>query len=132
MGVSRLLLDTHAFVWAVTAPHRLGTAARASIQDPTSELYLSSASVWEMATKYGTGRFPEAAPLVSTFASVCERLRVATLPITAAHALRTGEFQWSHRDPFDRMLAVQAVLEDLVLVTSDAKFGTLAGLRTIW
>lgn len=130
--MSGLLLDTHTFVWAASAPDRLGARARRSIEDPTTELWVSAASAWELATKHRIGRFPEAEPLVSGFHDICDRLRARTLPINASHALRAGTFGWDHRDPFDRMLAAQSLLEDLTLVTADTAFSSLGGLRLLW
>lgn len=127
-----LLLDTHALVWAATAPDRLGPAARRAIESPATSLHVSAASAWELATKYRTGRFPEAEALVSGFDDVCDRLRARRLAITARHALRAGGFTWDHRDPFDRMLAAQALLDDLTLVTTDPAFAALPGLRLLW
>lgn len=126
------LLDTHALVWAASAPDRLGPAARRAIEDPTSTLHVSAASAWELATKHRSGRFPDAEPLVSGFDAVCDRLRAGIVAITHRHALRAGGFPWSHRDPFDRMLAAQAMLDDLTLVTADPAFGELPGLRVLW
>lgn len=127
-----LLLDTHALVWAATAPDRLGVAARRAIESPTSSLHVSAASAWELTTKYRTGRFPEAEALVSGFDDVCNRLRARPVAITHRHALRAGGFSWDHRDPFDRMLAAQALLDDLILVTTDATFAALPGIRLLW
>lgn len=127
-----LLLDTHAFVWAASAPGRLGPGARRALEDPTTDLWVSAASAWELATKHRTGRFPEAEALVTSFGGICDRLRARTLSISAHHALRAGGFPWDHRDPFDRMLAAQALLDDLTLVTVDAAFGNLPGLRLLW
>ncbi|MBA2496044.1 MAG: type II toxin-antitoxin system VapC family toxin [Acidimicrobiia bacterium] len=127
-----LLLDTHALVWAAAAPDRLGPAARSAIESPTSTLHVSAASAWELATKYRTGRFPEAEALVSGFDDVCNRLRALPVAITHRHALRAGGFSWDHRDPFDRMLAAQALLDDLILVTTDPAFAALPGIRLLW
>ncbi|MEM9606926.1 MAG: type II toxin-antitoxin system VapC family toxin [Actinomycetota bacterium] len=128
----RLLLDTHAMVWAATQPDRLGDVARNAIEEPTNVVLVSAASAWELSTKFRLGRFPEAEPLVAQYQLVVEQLRAENLPIEAAHALRAGSLVWSHRDPFDRMLAAQALLSDAVLVTRDRAFAELGGLRLVW
>jgi PIN domain nuclease of toxin-antitoxin system len=130
--VTALLLDTHALVWAIAAPDRLGRRARAAIEHPRSDLVVSAASAWELATKVRLGRFPEAEPIVAQFDECVERLRARHLPITSRHAMRSGGLRWDHRDPFDRMLAAQALLEHATLVTTDAAFTDLGGLELLW
>ena len=126
------LLDTHAFVWAVTNPDRLGVDGLARISDPTSELYVSAATAWELATKVRLGKFPAAEPLVAQYGRIVEQLGAIHLPISHAHSLRSGSLTWGHRDPFDRMLAAQAMLEHHCLITKDREFSALAGLETVW
>lgn len=131
MGVT-YLLDTHAFVWAVTNPARLGDDGVARISDPTSELFVSAATAWELATKVRLGKFPEAEPLVAQYDRLVQRLGAAHLSIDHGHSLRAGGLMWEHRDPFDRVLAAQAMLERHCLVTKDLEFSTLGGLEIIW
>lgn len=126
------LLDTHAFVWAISDPDRLGVHARKLIEDPSTRLLVSAASAWELGTKTRLGRFPEAEPIVAQYFSVAEALGAAHLPVDAAHALRAGGLRWDHRDPFDRMLAAQATIEHAILVTRDAAFAAIAGLDLVW
>ena len=130
--MSTVLLDTHAFVWAVTAPERLGRTARARVEDPATTLLVSAASAWELSTKVRLGRFPEAEPLVAQYVALVDDLGAAHLSIDATHALRAGSLPWSHRDPFDRVLAAQALLEHLPLVTRDAAFREFGALDVVW
>jgi PIN domain nuclease of toxin-antitoxin system len=130
--VTRLLLDTHAFVWAVSQPERLGEAARQSITDPSTELLVSAATAWELATKVHLGRFPSAEVIVAQYDEVVRQLGALHLDITSRHALRSGGLRWAHRDPFDRMLAAQALLEQATLVTVDRVFLDLGGLTVVW
>lgn len=131
MGVS-CLLDTHAFVWAVSDPGRLGERSRALITEPTNQLFVSAATAWELATKVRLGKFVEAEPLVAQYDELVDRLGAAHLPISHRHSLRSGGLNWNHRDPFDRMLAAQAMLEHLRLVSRDRAFTELAGLDATW
>ena len=126
------LLDTHALAWAVSAPDRLSRPARAAIEDPAVHLLVSAASAWELATKVRLDRFPEAEPLVAQYTSLVAELGAEPLSMTDRHALRAGGLNWAHRDPFDRMLAAQALYEHATLVTRDGAFGELAGLDTLW
>ena len=78
------------------------------------------------------GKFPEAEPLAAQYEQLVERLGATHLPISPVHALRSGGLNWEHRDPFDRMLAAQAMLEHQRLVTRDQAFADLVGLDTAW
>lgn len=127
-----LLLDTHTFVWAISAPDRLGAAARAHVEDPGNRLLVSAATAWELATKTRLGRFAEAEPIVAQYRGLVAELGAQELAVTSTHALRAGGLRWDHRDPFDRMLAAQALLEHATLVTRDVAFADLGGLAVTW
>lgn len=116
----RLLLDTHAFVWAVATPDELTSRVRGLIGDPTNEVFVSAASAWEIATKHRLGKFPQAETIIRGFSFAIERLRSSELAIGVEHALTAGDFDQPHRDPFDRMLAAQAVVEGATLMSRDA------------
>jgi PIN domain nuclease of toxin-antitoxin system len=130
--VTDLLLDTHAFVWAISNPGRLGDAARAGVEDPVNRLFVSAATAWELATKTRLGRFPAAEPIVAQYRELVAALGAQELAVTSAHALRAGGLRWDHRDPFDRMLAAQASLEHATLVTRDGAFAALPGIDVVW
>jgi PIN domain nuclease of toxin-antitoxin system len=85
-----------------------------------------------MSIKHAKGKLPEAGPLLSNYDASIRRLRAEFLPITHIHGLLAGEIRWSHRDPFDRMLAAQAMLENARLVSLDRVFDTLPGLQRLW
>lgn len=126
------LLDTHVLLWSLAQPEALSSEARAVIQDRSQQLYVSAASAWEIATKRRLGKLPQADALVAGYERNLERLTAYELPVTSSHALLAGQLDWSHRDPFDRMVAAQAMLEGFTLVTKDAAFTTLPGVRTLW
>lgn len=128
----RYLLDTHAVLWALTDPTSLGVDAAAVVRDSRQVLVVSAATAWEIATKQRLGRLPRADVLVTGYARHLRRLRAEPLPITDDHALLAGHLDWEHRDPFDRMLAAQAMTESLTLVTKDAAFSDVPGVRTLW
>jgi PIN domain nuclease of toxin-antitoxin system len=128
----RLLLDTHVLLWAWRDPARLSTTARELIEDASVELLVSAASAWEIATKHRLGKLPDASPIVLSYTRNLDRLGAHELPISSRHALAAGDLGWEHRDPFDRMLAAQSILDGLPLVTSDAAFGSLGGLHRVW
>jgi PIN domain nuclease of toxin-antitoxin system len=121
----KLLLDTHAFLWFVAGDERLGRKARRVIEDDGAELYLSAASVWEMAIKSSLGRLTLPAPLTDYLTEkVADGFRI--LPVEWPHAL-----PFHHRDPFDRLLVAQALIEDLTVVTCDAAFRAY-GATVLW
>lgn len=127
-----LLLDTHAYVWMVSAPDKLSDRAREALTDRGHPLLVSAATAWEMAIKHRSGRWPEVEPLLASHLSVLERLGATSLPISAEHAVRAGGLGWDHQDPFDRVLAAQALTCGATLVTRDRAFADLGGLVTLW
>jgi PIN domain nuclease of toxin-antitoxin system len=115
----RLLLDTHAWLWMIARPERLSAEARARLEDPGNELFLSAASAWEISIKYRLGKLELPEPPERLVPSRLARDGVIPLPVTVDHALRVAALPDLHRDPFDRLLVAQAQLEGLVLVTAD-------------
>ena len=111
----RLLVDTHVFLWWRGDDPRLGKAERQAIRDGQNDVFLSAASIWEIAIKHFLGRLeiPEPASAAAV------RLGFEQLAISFAHAEATALLPRLHRDPFDRMLVAQARAEGLTLVTSD-------------
>lgn len=114
----RLLLDTHVLLWAVAASRRLPKAARALIQDHENEVFYSAASVWEISIKAGLRRSDFRID-VEQFHAALPQVGFSELAVRAAHAVAVSRLPALHRDPFDRMLVAQALLEPLVLVTND-------------
>ena len=117
----KLLLDTHVWLWWNTEPERLSVVARRRIENPRNDVFLSAASVWEMAIKRQIGklRFPE--PVISYVTRRLQNDKVTPLPVSIAHAAAVETLELLHRDPFDRLLLVQARHEGLRLLTTDDK-----------
>jgi PIN domain nuclease of toxin-antitoxin system len=115
----RLLLDTHVFLWYISADSRLPAAFRDAIRDPASEAYLSVASVWEAVIKYTLGKLP--LPEVPAEYLPRQRVahRIATLPVEEAALSHLASLPPLHRDPFDRLLIAQSLYHGLTLVTID-------------
>jgi PIN domain nuclease of toxin-antitoxin system len=127
----KVLLDTHAFVWSLTAPERLSEAAIGAIADNGNAVFVSSATAWELAIKYRLGKLPQAEALLDDFEQHASDLSADILFMSHRHAIQAGLFDADHRDPFDRMLAAQARCEDLVLISRDAAFGQF-DVRVVW
>ena len=127
----RLLLDTHAILWWLSADASLSRAARAAIADPSNTILVSAASAWEIATKMRLGRLPGAAGLVADFAGFMLREGFTSLGITLEHALRAGLLPRPLKDPFDRILIAQAQAENIPLVTTESVFEAY-GVRRVW
>jgi PIN domain nuclease of toxin-antitoxin system len=126
----RLLLDTHALLWWFQ-DSRLSIPAKRAIADPDNDVFVSSASAWEIASKQRAGKLLDAPAADRFFAAVANDPRYQQLPITVPHALLAGSFPYTHRDPFDRMLCAQAQIEGLTLVTIDPLLAGF-GIPTLW
>lgn len=117
----KLLLDTHVWLWWNTEPERLAPGFVRQIENPRNEVFLSAASIWEMAIKRGLGRLPVPEPVATYVARRLESDAVAALPVSAAHAAGVEALEPLHRDPFDRLLIVQARHDGLRLLTVDER-----------
>jgi len=112
----RLLLDTHVLLWWLDG-HPMSDAAMTAIADPTNEVFISAATVWEISIKSEKGKLR----INDGFMQILNENAFLMLPITWGHALNAGSLHLHHRDPFDRMLVAQAQGESLTLVTRDEK-----------
>ena len=118
-----LLLDTHVFLWAIDNHPTLSEKARKAIVDGNNIVFVSAATAWEIAIKRGIGKLK--APK-GDYLQELELHRFTPLDITTEHALAVEELPLHHKDPFDRILIVQAQVEKLTLVTRDEKIKTYA------
>lgn len=122
----KLLLDTHLLLWAATTPERLSAQARGLIESADSELLFSAASLWEVAIKAGLGR--------ADFQVDARLLRrglldngYVELPVGSDHAVAVAALPPIHKDPFDRLLVAQAMVEGVTLLTADDRVAQYPG-----
>lgn len=127
----RVLLDTHALFWWLYFPDLLPPKVRTMLADPDVTVFASAVSAYEMSYKHHRGRWPEVAPLVVAFEAVVSAEGFDLLPLSVAHAIRAGSYGPEHRDPFDRMIAAQAVVEGLTLMSKDRWLGGM-GAEVVW
>lgn len=127
----RLLLDTHVFLWWVNDAPQLSDAARLAIADTGHTCFLSVASCWEIAIKSSLGKLRLAIP-VERFVSEQLALNGFTLlPISLRHAAKVEKLPFHHRDPFDRLLVAQALIDKLTIVSADSIFSDY-GVKRLW
>lgn len=115
----RLLLDTHVWLWLQAEPERLGPEVLAALEDEANDLILSAASTWEIAIKFALGRLSLPEPPPTYIPSRMRLHGVTGMPVEHSHALAVAELPMHHRDPFDRLLIAQALVEQLTFVTVD-------------
>ncbi len=126
------LLDTHVMLWLLVEPDTVVAATRDVLTDPGNTLLVSAASAMEVATKTRHGKLPEGyAALVQGWPQRVDDLRASELPISSRHALLAGSLAWEHRDPFDRFLVAQAIIENATLVTRDAELIAFTQIATL-
>jgi PIN domain nuclease of toxin-antitoxin system len=118
----KYLLDTHIFIWWLDNSPKLPKAAHDVIADPASALFLSAASVWEIAAKHQLGKLFFPTPLEKTIPEILAHDRITLLPIDLPHLFKFHQLPPHHRDLFDRLLIAQASAESLTLITCDACF----------
>lgn len=118
--MTRFLLDTHVLLWSLYEPARLSDAARAAIENIKNVRLISAVTAWEISTKIRLGKLEVARSLFDSYQDHLVTFQATELPISSRHSLLAGSFDQSHRDPFDRLLAAQALLEGVPLITADA------------
>lgn len=132
MGRAPYLLDTHVLVWALTEPERLSRKSRNALESWDSKLIASAVSAYELTNKRRIGKIKQLEGLLTGYEKHVLALVSNQIAITGQHALEAGRLDWSHRDPFDRLIAAQALVEGFTLITSDPAFSALDGLDILW
>lgn len=117
----RILLDTQCWLWMLMAPERFSEVSRSLLEASENDLYLSAASAWEIAIKYGLGKLTLPGRPAELIPELMSQTAVSPLPVLHSHALRVADLPVHHRDPFDRLLVAQAQLEDLPILTADPR-----------
>lgn len=129
MGVS-YLLDTHVLLWLLGEPARIPERIRSELAKSTNHLIVSAACALEISTKVRLGKL-DAQKLVDTWPEQLTRIGAEELAVTSRHAVLAGSMTWQHRDPFDRLLVAQSMIEGFPLVTSDARIRAESNARVL-
>jgi len=127
----KVLLDTCTVIWATLAPSSLSEQARETIADENNVVLVSAASAWEISTKVRAGKLPGAEKLERDYLEVMEEAGYTQLAIDTASALRAGRLVAEYRDPFDRMIAAQALALDVAVISPDTRLDQF-GVRRMW
>jgi PIN domain nuclease of toxin-antitoxin system len=129
----KILLDTHTFIWWDSDSSQLSPKVYNLIKDEKgeNEVYLSSVSVWEISIKHQIGKLPLNKPLEEIVRIQQDENQFQILPVTLAHALKVGDLPLHHKDPFDRLLVAQAIVEDFTLITKEPILSQYAA-NVIW
>ena len=127
----RILLDTHAFLWFLDDAPELSPRAKEIFINANNILYLSTASIWEMAIKASLGKLTVVRPLSEWLPKQLQINNIATLEPRTEHVLAVESLPFHHRDPFDRLLIAQAKIENISLLSADKKMDAYS-VRRIW
>lgn len=127
----KLLLDTHAFLWFIGGNPRLSPSSREAIEAQENKRFISAASIFEMAIKISLGKLTVELPLEQILAREIDSGSFSLLPIEIRHVAALASLPFHHRDPFDRLLAAQSLVDDLVFLSVDEAFDAY-GVRRLW
>lgn len=127
----RLLVDTHPFLWFAAGDARLSSRARRRIEDPAHDKFLSVASIWEAAVKTSLGKLRLSISLEEVIDEGAVRNGIALLDVRREHAAAVEHLPFHHRDPFDRLLVCQAMVEKMEIVSADASLDAYP-VRRVW
>ena len=125
------MLDTHALIWWLTDDARLGRRADIALRSTDNEVLVSAVSAYEIAQKYRLGKLPEVEALATGFATEIAQEGFVGLAVTIADAQFAGQMENAHRDPFDRLLIAQSLLNGLTVVSNERVFDTF-GVSRLW
>lgn len=114
----KILIDTHIFLWMLSSPEKLNDKRRYELETPANEVFLSAMSIAELMIKDSIGKIRiDFDPM-----KMAEKIRVVILDFSGAHAIGLGQLPLHHRDPFDRMIIAQSIINELPLMSDDSKF----------
>ena len=126
----KALLDTHAFIWWLKDDPNLSPSARQRIIDPETEVFVSAATVWEISTKIRLGKL-DPTPFRDGIETEIHAENFTAISVTPNHAEKAGHLDHKHKDPFDRMLIAQALVEGLVIISNETLFDQF-GVPRLW
>ena len=126
-----LLLDSHAFIWMHEEPHKLSVKVAHEILNSANKIFLSVASVWEIQIKINLGKFNFSDTLENVIAQERRTNNLQILSVNLSHALNLENLPFHHKDPFDRLLISQAIVENMILVSADANFAKYQ-VKLLW
>jgi len=126
------LLDTNVLIWLPSHIERVPPGVLDLLADPATTRVVSAVSAMEIATKYRLGKLPDGYPFVADWSGTISELMATETPLTPAQGLAAGLLDWDHKDPFDRMLAAQALDLKIPLVSADVKMKECPGLTVLW
>lgn len=118
----KYLLDTVVWLWSLDAVERINQAGKEILNSGAEEIYFSAATAWEVAIKAGLGKLKLPAPPHTCVLAFTEKQNLRPLPITALHAVKVYDLAPHHRDPFDRLIIAQAIVEEMIVLTADRNF----------
>ncbi len=127
----RILLDTHAFLWTAVGSAQLSANATNLFLETQNELYLSVASIWEIAIKSSLGKLTFHKPIESYILDLLQENAIQLLNIDFRHVMRVAVLPYHHRDPFDRLLVSQAIEEKIAILSCDVAFDAY-GIERFW
>ena len=128
----KLLLDTHAYIWwGLGDSKRFSMRARKAVEARAATIYVSAVSVYEMTYKHRAGDLPKVGPLIMRLDEDMAERGFLPLPVSLEHGRRAGELADDHGEPFDSLLAAQAIVEDMAIVSNDEKLSAL-GAKRVW
>ena len=127
----KVLLDTHTFLWLESEPAQLSSTARQILANAQNVVLLSYVSLWEIQIKTALGKLQAELPFLERVALAQTKAHLTLLPITIDHLAALGSLPIHHRDPFDRLLIAQAIVENIPLISKDERVGAYP-ITVIW
>ncbi|GAB3247349.1 type II toxin-antitoxin system VapC family toxin [Arthrobacter pigmenti] len=132
MGNTNYLIDSQVLLFAMVNPRRLSPKARKIISNMDESIYASAATTYELAYKFHRGKLPGYDRVFVGYEHHVRRIAQWTISITSEHALAAAGLEWEHGDPFDRLIAAQAMIEGATLITADTAMQRFEPLSTVW
>jgi len=127
----KFIIDTHTFIWFSGSNPSLPERAKTLIENPENEIYISIASLWEISIKNSLGKLDLKIPYAEMIAKL-EHSDFVILPITTKDTIVVNEMPWKHKDPFDRIIIAQSIVNQMPVISADVAFDAYEQLVRIW